>query len=62
MCATSRTKDLLYFEGCVFTYMLCYGLQWVKVSFGDFSGYLIFYFFGPLGEEAVCYPIGSHMQ
>ena len=62
MCASSRTKGLFYFRGCLFTYVLFYGLQLVKVPFGSFVVYVLFYFFGPLGEEAVCHPIGSYMQ
>ena len=61
VCAISRTKGLLYLEGCVLAFLLCYGFQLVKFSFGNLFGYLILYVFSPLGEEAVCYPIGSYM-
>ena len=62
VCATSRTKGLLYLEGCVFTYLLGYGFQWMKAVLCNVDLYMLFYIFGPLGEEAVCHPIGSHTQ
>ena len=57
---TSCTKYAFYFTRGLFAFLLLGAYQWLKYGYVVEDPDLLNYFFGPLGEGAMCHPIGSH--
>ena len=58
--AASCTKYTFYIACCLVAFLLFSCYQWLKYWYVTSNPGLLNFLLGPLGEEAMCHPIGSH--